>query len=91
MGNTQELADFSLIINNEIGTGYFENGDYILSQYVAEFCKDQGFEAMSYFSSFKKPYTPGKNLTIFNYSKCEAISSKLFFIEGVSIQKRLLE
>lgn len=88
MSDIEELADFSLIINNEIGRAYNENGDYILSQYVAEFCKNNGFEAMSYRSSFN---SSGKNVTIFNYPKCEAINSKLVFIEGVLVKSTTLE
>lgn len=58
--------------------------DYLLCQYVSEFIKNWGFDGIAFYSSkTQKDINKGINYTIFNYEKCEAISSQLFFVEEV--------
>ena len=63
--------------------------DYLLCQYISELVKDIGFDGISFRSSkVKRNFFNGKgiNYTIFNYSKCEAISSDLYYVENRSME-----
>lgn len=54
--------------------------DYIATQHLSEFIKKLGFDGVKYNSSL---YGRGRNFVIFNYSKCEAISSKLYRLDDI--------
>ena len=59
--------------------------DYIPSQIIAEYLKNLGYDGIRYNSSL---HFGGVNLTIFNYEKCEAISSQDFRIEDIKLTAR---
>lgn len=59
--------------------------DYIPSQIIAEYIKSWGYEGIRYQSSLHRD---GNNLTIFNYEKCEAISSRDMRMEDIKITVR---
>ena len=59
--------------------------DYIPTQVIAEFIKSLGYDGIRFNSSI---HSGGVNLTIFNYEKCEAISSQDFRIENVKLTAR---
>ena len=59
--------------------------DYILTQVIAEFIKSLGYDGIRFNSSI---HSGGVNLTIFNYEKCEAISSQDFRIENIKLTAR---
>ena len=59
--------------------------DYIPTQIIAEYIKSLGYDGIRYNSSL---HFGGVNLTIFNYEKCEAVSSQDFRIEDIKITAR---
>lgn len=58
---------------------------YIPTQIIAEYIKSIGYDGIRYNSSLHKG---GVNLTIFNYDKCEPVSSRDFRIENVKMTVR---
>ena len=68
--------------------------DYLLCQYISELVKNIGFDGISFRSSKVKPdfsNAKGINYTIFNYSKCEAISSDLYYVANRSMELKKLD
>lgn len=59
--------------------------DYIPTQIIAEYIKGLGYDGIRFNSSL---HSGGVNLTIFNYNKCEAISSQDFRIEDIKLTAR---
>lgn len=59
--------------------------DYLPTQVITEYIKSLGYEGLRYNSSLRRS---GVNLTIFNYEKCEAVSSQDFRIEDIKITAR---
>lgn len=59
--------------------------DYIPTQVIAEFIKSLGYDGIRFNSSI---HSGGVNLTIFNYEKCEAVSSQDFRIENIKLTAR---
>jgi hypothetical protein len=59
--------------------------DYIPTQVIAEYIKSLGYDAIRFNSSI---HSGGVNLTIFNYEKCEVISSQDFRIENIKLTAR---
>lgn len=66
------------------------NKDYVFPQYVSSYCKSQGFDGIAYRSKYATRENTRKqegiNYTIFNYEKCEVISTKLYNVGKVSVQ-----
>lgn len=63
--------------------------DYLLCQYVSELAKIFGFDGIAFRSSkVKLDFSAGKgiNYTIFNYDKCEAVSSRLYYVANRSME-----
>jgi hypothetical protein len=58
---------------------------YIPTQYVAEFMKTLGIEGIRFNSSL---HGRGRNITIFNYDKCQAVGSKLYQIEDICFEAK---
>lgn len=59
--------------------------DYIPTQVISEYIKNLGYDGIRFNSSL---YYGGVNLTIYNYNKCEAISSQDFRIENIKLTAR---
>lgn len=59
--------------------------DYIPTQIIAEYIKSLGYDGLRFSSSL---HSDGVNLTVFNYEKCEAISSQDFRIEDIKLTAR---
>lgn len=59
--------------------------DYLPNQVIAEYVRSLGYDGIRFNSSL---HYGGVNLTIFNYEKCEAVSSQDFRIEEVKITAR---
>lgn len=53
---------------------------YIPTQYIAEYIKTIGFEGIRFNSSL---HGAGRNITVFNYEKCQPVSSQLYQIEDI--------
>ena len=62
-----------------------DTDDYIPTQVIAEYIKSLGYDGIRFNSSI---HSGGVNLTIFNYEKCEAISSQDFRIENIKLTAR---
>lgn len=62
-----------------------DTDDYIPTQVIAEYIKSLGYDGIRFNSSI---HSGGVNLTIFNYGKCEAISSQDFRIENIKLTAR---
>ena len=59
--------------------------DYLPNQVIAEYVRSLGYDGIRFNSSL---HYGGVNLTIFNYEKCEAVSSQDFRIEEMKITAR---
>lgn len=57
-----------------------QNGDYLITQFIASLIEHLGYDGLSFRSSLVKD---GTNYVIFNASDCPAISSKLVFLSEV--------
>lgn len=58
--------------------------DYLITQYISEKLKNNGFDGISYLSSLYKG-EKNTNYVIFSYEKCRPIDSKLYKITGNQI------
>jgi len=61
--------------------------DYIPTQYIAEYLKNLEYDGIKFNSSL---HTGGCNITIFNYHKCKAVSSKLYEIKDICIDSKCI-
>ncbi|MCQ2530238.1 MAG: RES family NAD+ phosphorylase [Lachnospiraceae bacterium] len=77
-------------IQEQLSQGYSEK-EYIFSQYVAAYCQKLGFDGIGFRSKYSTKSDHDKNnginYTIFNYKKCEVISSELHIIKNVTLQE----
>lgn len=66
------------------------NKDYVFPQYISSYCKSLGYDGIAYRSKYATRDNArnheGINYTIFNFKKCEVISTKLYNVGKVSIQ-----
>jgi hypothetical protein len=62
-----------------------DKSSYIPCQYNAELIKAMGIEGIKFNSSL---HGAGRNITIFNYEKCQPISSKLYKIEDICFEAK---
>jgi hypothetical protein len=67
-------------------------GSYKFTQCICEYICHQGFDGVKYNSALSDPCRRGRNarysnLVIFNYEKCQAVSSKLYKIDKVIFEK----
>ncbi|MBR0425418.1 MAG: RES domain-containing protein [Clostridia bacterium] len=70
---------------------YGKDGDYLICQYVSEFIKNVGYDGIRFFSSrVMQKYCDESyvNYTIFNYNKCEPISSDLLYVFGSHLETK---
>lgn len=90
----QDMWDCDLVMHLQylFSRPYEQEGDYLLTQYISEKIKNSGFDGLSYYSS-KYAYKSnsgtterGCNFVIFNYEKCEAVSSKLYRVKAIEIK-----
>jgi len=61
--------------------------NYIATQYIAEFIKSLGFGGIKFNSSL---YKIGRNITIFSYDKCQPVSSRLYEIEDICFETKVI-
>lgn len=69
-----------------------EKQGYILCQYISEFAKNLGYDGISFRSSKIKTdqdKNTDVNYVIFNFDKCEAVSSKLYYIFDRKIEVKV--
>ena len=82
-------SDILLYLQNLFSRPHQVDKDYYLTQYISEKIKNSGFDGLSFHSSKYAAKDAlgmtkyGYNFVIFNYDKCEAISSKLYRVETI--------
>ncbi len=82
-------SDVFLYLQDLFSRPHQVDEDYYLTQYISEKIKNCGFDGLSFHSSknaYKNSFgmtKHGYNFVIFNYEKCEAISSKLYRVETI--------
>jgi len=87
------VSKFIMMLCYKFSNPVYEKGDYLLSQYVSEYIKNKPYDGIAFLSSFTN-YTEyaiskkGKNITVFNYDKCKAISSTLYLTKSISIEHK---
>lgn len=83
------LRYFSLYIQEWISEGSGEK-DYVFPQYISSLCQHLGYDGIGYRSKYATRSDvrnqKGINYTIFNYSKCEPIESKLYVASHISVR-----
>lgn len=82
------LRAFISEVGSIFQTPYRNKYDYLFCQYVSELAKNMKLDGIAFCSS--KLWTDnfnddGVNFTIFNYNKCEPISSKLVMITNIGV------
>lgn len=71
-------------LSNFFSKPFQNEGDYILTQYISEKIKNEGFDGISFHSAVYS----GKNNTnyvIFNYDKCEVVGSRLYKVNNIKM------
>ena len=82
-------SDVFLYLQNLFSRPHQNNENYYLTQYISEKIKNNGFDGVSFHSSKYAHKNAlgmtehGYNFVIFNYDKCEAVSSKLYRVETI--------
>lgn len=86
---TEWKNDFKFYISHEMNLPIFDESKYVLTQYVTKYAKNKGMDGIIYDSTSylaDRDYCKsGKNVAIFNYEKCEAVSSKLYLVNSIDI------
>ena len=85
---TSWLQAFILGLSSFFQTPHREKYDYLLCQYVSELVKNVGLDGIRFNSSKKGGGLMdgcGVNYTIFNYKKCEPVSSDLYMVNNIVI------
>ena len=69
--------------------------DYIPTQFIAEYVKQQGYDGITFSSSvtpeFRHRNPERYNIVVFNYDKCEVIKSNLFEVERTYIDGKQID
>jgi hypothetical protein len=72
-------------LNRLFSYPYKSDGDYLITQYISERIKNNGYDGIAYRSSVYDGEN-NINLVVFNYDKCEAIDSDLYRIKSFKIE-----
>jgi len=85
------LTGFKVAISDEINKPILDTSmGYIFTQYICEYFKRKNIDGVQFNSTNHSGEmgddTVGKNLIIFSYDKCEAISSQLYLSRKVSVE-----
>lgn len=71
---------FRFMLAREFSAPTNKAKDYIFTQFVSEYIKSLGYDGIRYNSSLN---LSGTNFTIFNWDKCEAISSSVYQVKSI--------
>lgn len=82
------LSEFKKELSTEMN---FPNREYSLTQKISKYAKGKAYDGIMYHSTYhvdnlEKTDRGSINYAIFNYEKCEPISSKLYLVKNVDIQ-----
>lgn len=89
---TEKINAWKVALANEMNAPAINsNGtDYVLTQYICDYFRKKGLDGVVFHSTGytgeRQEKNAGKNVIIFNYEKCEAISSKLYLTNKVDIE-----
>jgi len=87
ISETSDFMIFKNILSILFSRIVTEPKEYIVTQFIAEFIQDIGFDGIRFDSSL---HTEGINLGIFDIDACKAISSDLFEITGIRYHYKAL-
>lgn len=85
---TQFKRDVPIELTRIFNTPQHDPNKYLLCQYVSEYIKILGYDGIRFASSKTETdwiQGTGMNFIIFNYDKCKAISSDLFYVSDIKI------
>ena len=77
------LAELLRLIADEFSTPHYAGHNYAFTQYLAGHFMNMGFEGIIFESSLNPG---GENFVFFNPNDCEAIKSRLFIVDNISIK-----
>lgn len=77
------LAELLRLIADEFSTPHYAGHNYAFTQYLSGHLMNMGFEGIIFESSLNKG---GENFVFFNPNDCEAIKSRLFIVNNITIQ-----
>lgn len=78
----QEFSDLLRLIAKEFSTPHYAGHNYSFTQYLAGQFMDMGFDGIIFASSLDPS---GENFVFFYPKDCDAINSKLFMVDDISI------
>lgn len=88
-GNTDDFTRNASLIVQEWLSQRSSEDEYIFPQYVAAYCKSNGYDGIGFRSKYALKAdireNKGINYAIFNYNKCEAISSIVHTVNKISV------
>lgn len=82
-------TSFTLRLNNEVSAPINHVDDYLLSQYVTDYIRKNGFDGVKYRSAFSVSDvedTYYKNVVIFDGNHYEAVNSKLYKVNRINVE-----
>ena len=79
----QRFSDLLRLIAEEFSTPHYAGHNYSFTQYLAGQFMDMGFDGIVFASSLDPD---GENYVFFNPKNCEAINSRLFIVDNISIE-----
>lgn len=94
-----ERFEFAMAVKSEIASEmnrtFFDEHEYLLTQYICEYIKNQGIDSVIYQStshagdSFepREGLSDGNNIVIFNRNVYDIISSDLYLVRNIQIEK----
>lgn len=93
-GDNEHHLYVSSFVQEYISQGHTER-DYVFSQYISSYCKNKGYDGIAYKSKYARKEDSrngyGINISIFNYEKCEPISSHVVTVKRITIEIPLIE
>ncbi len=81
--NDARLADLLRLVADEFSTPHYAGHNYAFTQYLAGHFMNMGFDGIIFSSSLSPQ---GENFVFFHPNDCEAVSSRLFMVEDISIK-----
>lgn len=87
VGNSNEMVMLFLELDAEMNRPIRSDNGYRFTQFVSKCASEVGFDGVRYTSAFSSITNKdaGKNIAIYNFDKCRAISSKLVLVENIEV------
>jgi len=81
--NNQQFSDLIRLIAEEFSTPHYAGHNYCFTQYLAGQFMDMEFDGIIFASSLDPS---GENFVFFHPHNCEAVESKLYIVDNISIK-----